>query len=195
MKEHLRSGELSISEAYQIAAEREQHNEEFRLLDKRVQEAREELANAELEFYRSLRERQKRPKPTKKEIMQRSKKEKEKIMDDIMAPFMCCIHKALELWKAVAACVFWNAIRVDGKSYIEAATETLRQIEEIGTDNEHETQLWTWHRIEEMIYYAASENKIDKSKIRDSKIFQDQLRLIKLKEEVDNRELEKACHD
>ena len=100
MKEHLRSGELSISEAYQIAAEREQHNEEFRLLDKRVQEAREELANAELEFYRSLRERQKRPMPTKKkEIMQRSKKEKEKIMDDIMAPFMCCIHKNLELWK------------------------------------------------------------------------------------------------
>jgi hypothetical protein len=197
-KERLRSGELSISEAYEIAAEWEQHkqlNGELRLLDQNVREAREELANAKMEFYRSLRERQKRPKPTKKEIMQRSKKEKEKIMDEIMAPFMSYIHKELELWKAVAACVFWNAIRVDGKSYIEAATETLRQIEEIGTDNEHGTQLWTWHRIEEMIYYAASENKIDKSKIRDSKIFQDQLRLIKLKEEVDNRELEKAYHD
>ena len=71
----------------------------------------------------------------------------------------------------------------------KAATETLRQIEEMSIDKETGSMYWPCEAMEKMLYYAATENKITVSLIRDSKIIQDQLRVIRRKEAAADREL------
>jgi len=56
----------------------------------------------------------------------------------------------------------------------------------MGIDKETLIQSRAWQAMEKMLYHAAAENNIDKSKIRDSKIVQDQLQVIRLKEEAAN---------
>ena len=76
---------------------------------------------------------------------------------------------------------YWVERRSKGD--IKAAIETLRQIDEMNFDIETGSMYRPCEALEEMLYYAATENKIDPSQIEDSKIIQSQLRVIRRKEQ------------
>jgi hypothetical protein len=85
--------------------------------------------------------------------------------------------------------IYWVERKEYKKGDIQAASETLRQIDEMSIDMETGEKYGACGALEKMLYYAADENKIDKSQIRDSKIIQHQLQVIRIKEGIANREL------
>jgi hypothetical protein len=52
-------------------------------------------------------------------------------------------------------------------------------------------QTLPWQTIEKILYYAAAENKIDVDKIRDSKVIQAELELIRREQEAGEKERKK----
>ena len=81
-----------------------------------------------------------------------------------------------------AAYYFWYEYRIYKNSDIEsAASKTLKVIVSRGIENEMQTL--PWQAIEKILHHAAVENKIDVDKIRDSKVIQAQLELIRREQE------------
>lgn len=193
VKEGLRVGALSINEAYEMIAENErisQFNQEFQPFYQKIVKAQAELNKAEKECDEHFGSCQKKPQPTALEMSRRSEQEQKRIFDEAMAPFKNFLERQLDTCKAIAAAIFWVEYRERRKSDEEAATETLRRIEEMSLDKETGSTSWAYGAIEKMLYHAVAENEVDKSKIKDSKIVQDQLQIIRLKEEAANRELD-----
>jgi hypothetical protein len=60
------------------------------------------------------------------------------------------------------------------------------KIVRLGIENEMQTLLW--QTIEKILYHAAAENKINVDKIRDSKVIQAQLELIRQEQEAGEKE-------
>jgi hypothetical protein len=94
------------------------------------------------------------------------------------------LEKNLEYDKAYAALYFWIEYRADKNSDIEsAASKTLKEIARRGIENGMQTL--PWQTIEKILYYAAAaENKINVDKIRESKVIQAQLELIRREQEA-----------
>ena len=91
-------------------------------------------------------------------------------------------EKSLEYNKAYAAFYFWTEYRAYKNSDIEsAASNTLKEIARLGIENGMQTL--PWQTIEKILYHAAAENKINVDKIRDSKVIQAQLELIRREQE------------
>ena len=81
-----------------------------------------------------------------------------------------------------AAFYFWYEYRIYKNSDIEsAASKTLKEIVRVGIENEMQTL--PSQTIEKILYHAAVENKINVDKIRDSKVIQAQLELIRREQE------------
>jgi hypothetical protein len=99
-----------------------------------------------------------------------------------MKPYINYFEKSLECYKAYAAFYFWHQYRIIKNSDIESASnQTLKEIVTLGIEDEIQTL--PWQTIEKILHHAAVENKIDVDKIRDSKVIQAQLELIRREQE------------
>ena len=131
---------------------------------------------------RSYAEIYNRPERTKEETGRLRAQGKEKLADEIIKPFRNYFKKSLEYDKAYAAFYFWYEYRIYKNSDIEsAASQTLKEIVRLGIENEMQTL--PWQTIEKILHHAAVQNKIDVDKIRDSKVIQAQLELIRREQE------------
>jgi hypothetical protein len=89
----------------------------------------------------------------------------------------------MEYDKAYAAFYLWYEYLIYKNSDIEsAAIQTLKEIVRLGIENEMQTL--SWQTIEKILHHAAAENKINVDKIRDSKVIQAQLELIRREQEA-----------
>jgi len=87
-------------------------------------------------------------------------------------------EKGLEHIKAYATFYFWTAYRANKNSNIEsAANKTLKEIERLGI--EYGIQMLPWQTIENILHHAIIENRIDVDTIRNSRVIQDQLELLR----------------
>jgi hypothetical protein len=87
-------------------------------------------------------------------------------------------EKSLEYDKTYTAFYFWIEYRAYKNSDIEsAASKTLKEIARLGIENGMQTL--PWQTIEKILHHAAAENKINVDKIRDSKVIQARLELIR----------------
>ena len=99
--------------------------------------------------------------------------------------------KSLEYDKAYAALYFWIEYRTYKNSDIEsAASKTLKEIARRGIENG--MQMLSWQTIGRILHHAAAENKINIHKIRDSKVIQAQLELIRREQEAGEKERTKV---
>ena len=115
---------------------------------------------------------------TKEETERLREQGEEKLWEETIKPYRNYFKKRLECYKAYAAFYFWYQYRIIKNSDTEsAASKTLKEIVELGIDDGIQT--FPWHTIEEILYYAAIENKINVDKIRDSKGIQAQLELLR----------------
>jgi ParB-like chromosome segregation protein Spo0J len=139
-KEALRVGQVSINEAYEIIAENEsieQLDEEYQPLHRKVVKALDELHEAQKAFDDMINERSKRPKPTEEEIAHRSYEEKRQITESIVRPFANILRKEFDAWNAFTAAMYWVERKEHKKGDIQAAAETLKQIDEMNIDKEN----------------------------------------------------------
>ena len=91
-------------------------------------------------------------------------------------------EKSIECYKVYAAFYFWYEYRIYKNRDIEsAASKPLKEIVRVGIENEMQTL--PSQTIEKILYHAAAENKINVDKIRDSKVIQAQLELIRREQE------------
>jgi hypothetical protein len=92
-------------------------------------------------------------------------------------------EKALEYYKACAALYLWDEYRAKKNSNIESvASQTLKEIASWGIWDE--MQMLPWQIIEKILYHAVIENNINIEKIRDSKVIQAQLELLRREREI-----------
>ena len=92
-------------------------------------------------------------------------------------------EKGLERIKAYAAFYFWKEYRANKNNNIESvASQTLKEITRLGI--EYDMQMLPWQIIENILHHAAIENKINVEKIRDSKVIQAQLELLRREREI-----------
>jgi hypothetical protein len=174
-KEDLRLGKVSINEVYEIV-------EEHQSLDQKLLKAFEELKKSSIEV-------DNQPKLTKEETERLTAQEKEKLWAETTKPYINYFEKRLEYDKAYAAFYFWIEYRA--YSDIEsAASKTLKEIARRGIENGMQTL--SWQTIEKILYHAAAENKIDVDKIRDSKVIQAELELIRREQEAGEKERTKV---
>ena len=123
------------------------------------------------------------PKRTKEETERLTAQEKEKLWAETIKPYRNYFEKRLEYDKAYAAFYFWTEYRAYKNSDIEsAASKTLKEIVRRGIENGMQTL--SWQTIEEILHHAAAENKIDVNKIRNSKVIQAELELIRREQEA-----------
>ena len=168
IKQDLRLGKVSINEIYEIVEEHQS------LYQKRLQ-AFEELKKSSAEI-------DNQPKRTKEETERLRAQGKEKLYAETIKPVGNYFKKSLEYDKAYAAFYFWIEYQTYKNSDIEsAASKTLKEIVRLGIENEMQTL--PWQTIEKILYHAAAENKINVDKIRDSKVIQAQLELIRREQE------------
>jgi hypothetical protein len=178
-KEDLRLGKVSINEVYEIV----ELDQEHQLLYQKYLQASEELKKSSAEI-------DNQPKRTKQETDRLRAQEKEKLWAEISKPYINYFEKRLEYDKAYAAFYFWIEYRAYKNSDIEsAANKTLKEIVRRGIENGMQTL--PWQTIEKILYYAAAENKIDVDKIRDSKVIQAELELIRREQEAGEKERKK----
>jgi hypothetical protein len=132
------------------------------------------------EWKKSHAEIYNRPERTKEETDRLRAQGKEKLWEK---PYRNSFEKILELYKAYAAFYFWYQYRKIKNSDTEsAASKTLKKIVEQGIDDGIQT--FPWQTIEKILHHAAVENKINVDKIRDSKVIQAQLELIRREQEA-----------
>jgi hypothetical protein len=175
INEDLRSGKVSINEAYEIV--------ELDQLDQEHQSFYQKCLKAFEEMKRSYAEIDNRPERTRQETERLRVQGKEKLADEIAKPYINYFKKRLEYDKAYAAFYFWYEYLIYKNSDIEsAASQTLKEIVRLGIENEMQTL--PWQTIEKMLHHAAAENKINVDKIRDSKVIQAQLELIRREQEA-----------
>jgi hypothetical protein len=88
------------------------------------------------------------------------------------------LEKVLEHIKAYATFYFWTAYRANKNSNIESvANKTLKEIERLGI--EYGIQMLPRQTIENILHHAVIENRIDVDTIRNSRVIQDQLELLR----------------
>ena len=155
VKEDLRLGKVSINEAYEKVE-----------LDRERQPLCQKMLKAIEESKKSSAEIDNQPERTKEETWKRD-----------------YFEKALEYHKACAALYFWDEYREKKNSNIESvASQTLKEIASWGIWDE--MQMLPWQNIENILHHAAIENKINVEKIRDSKVIQAQLELLRREREI-----------
>jgi hypothetical protein len=174
IKENLRSGKLSINEAYEMV----EQDQEGQSLYQKYRKAADELN-------KSAAEKDNLPELTKEEKERLRAEGEEKLVAEILKPFRNSLEKRIELVKAIAAFSFWIEYRVNKNNDIESvARETLRDIVRSGMDNEMQMQTLPWQKIEPILLHAAIENKVNINKIRNSKAIQAQLELLRREQEA-----------
>ncbi len=115
---------------------------------------------------------------TKEETERLREQGEEKSWEETIKPYRNYFKKRLECYKAYAAFYLWYQYRIMKNSNIEsAASKTLKEIAELGIKDEIQT--FPWQTIEKILYHATTENKINVDKIRDSKVTQAQLELLR----------------
>ena len=88
------------------------------------------------------------------------------------------VEKGLEHIKAYATFCFWTSYRANKNSNIESvASKTLKEIERLGI--EYGIQMLPRQTIENILHHAVIENRIDVDTIRNSRVIQDQLELLR----------------
>jgi ParB-like chromosome segregation protein Spo0J len=151
VKEDLRLGKVSINEAYKMV---EQDQEGLSLFQK-CQKAADELNKSAADIDDN------QPGPINDE------KKRLKI-----------VEKGLEHIKAYATFYLWTAYRANKNSNIESvANKTLKEIERLGI--EYGIQMLPGQTIENILHHAVIENRIDVDTIRNSRVIQDQLELLR----------------
>ena len=157
-KEDLRSGKVSINEAYEMV-----------VLESRVSIIISEMSKTFDELKKSDAEIDNQPERTKEETERlRAKGE---LRAEIRKAFRNNFEKRIERDKACAPFYFWYEYRVNKNNDIESvASETLREMVRLGTENEMQTT--PWQQIEQILYHAVIENKINVNEIRNSKAIQ-----------------------
>ena len=90
---------------------------------------------------------------------------------EIRKAFRNNFEKIIERDKAYAAFYFWFIYRVNKNNDIESvASETLREIVRLGTEDE--TQTTPWQQIEQILHHAVIENNVNVDDIINSKAIQ-----------------------
>jgi ParB-like chromosome segregation protein Spo0J len=176
IKQDLRLGKVSINEAYKIVELDQEHQSLHQPLYQKYLKALEELK-------KSSEEIDNQPERTKEETDRLRAQGEEKLWEEIIKPYRNYFIKSLEYGKAYAAFYFWIEYRTYKNSDIEsAASKTLKEIARLGIENGMQTL--SWQTIEKILYHAAVENRINANKIRDSKVIQAQLELIRREQEA-----------
>ena len=166
-KEDLRLGKLSINEVYEMV----EQDEEGQLLYQKYCKAADELKKSAAELDNPLER-------TKEEKERLKAEGEEKLRAEIVKPFRNYFEKRIEFDKAYAAFSFWIEYRENKNNDIESvASETLKEIVRLGIEDEMQTL--PRHKIEQMLFHAVIENKVNINKIRNSKAIQAQLELLR----------------
>jgi hypothetical protein len=177
-KEDLRSGKVSINEAYEMV-----------VLDQECQSLYQKFLKAVDELKKSDAEIDNQPERTKEETERLRAMGEEKLRAEIIKPFRNSFEKGIECVKACAAFCFWIEYRIHKNNDIESvAIETLREIVRLGTEDE--IQRLPCQKIEQILHHASIENKVDVNKIRNSKAIQAQLELLRREQEAGDKELD-----
>jgi hypothetical protein len=172
IKQDLRLGKVSINEAYATV----ELDQEYQSLYQKCLKALEELKKSSAEI-------DNQPERTKDETERLRAQGKEKLAAEIAKPYRNYLEKNLEHDKAYAAFYLWIKYRTYKNSDIEsAASKTLKEIARRGIENG--MQMLSWQTIEKILHHAAVENKINVDKIRDSKVIQAQLELLRREQEA-----------
>jgi hypothetical protein len=173
-KEDLRSGKVSINEAYEKI-----------VLDQECQSLYQKFQKAADELKKSAADIDNQPERTKEETERlRAKGE---LRAEITKPFRNYFEKIIERDKAYAAFYFWFEHRVSKNKDIESvASETLQEIVRLGTEDESQTL--PWQKIEQILDYAVIENKVDVNEIRNSKAIQANLELLRQEQEAGDKD-------
>jgi hypothetical protein len=180
IKQDLRLGKVSINKVYEIVELDQEHQSLHQPLYQKCLKALEELMKSSVEI-------DNQPKRTKEETERLRAQEKEKLWAETTKLYRNYLEKRLEYDKAYAALYFWIDYRADKNSDIEsAASKTLKEIVRRGIEKEMQTL--PWQTIEKILHHAAAENKLDVDKIRDSKVIQAQLELIRREQEAGKKE-------
>lgn len=171
IKEDLRSGKLSINEAY----EKVELNQESQSLYQKYLRALEELKKSSAEIDNL-------PERTKEEKERLRAQGEEKLASEIIKPFRNYFEKRLDCVKTYAAFSFCIEYRANKNYDVESvASQTLKEIVRLGIEDDMQTL--PWQAIEKILHHAAIENKINVDKIRDSKAIQAQLELLRQEQE------------
>ena len=87
----------------------------------------------------------------------------------------------------MAAFHFWIEYREKKNNDTESvASETLREIVRLGVDDETQMQTLPPQKIEQILYHAVIENKVNIDKIRNSRAIQAQLESLRREQEEDD---------
>jgi ParB-like nuclease domain len=173
-KEDLRSGKVSINEAYEMV-----------VLDQECQSLYQKCLKAFDELKKSDAEIDNQPERTKEETERlRAKGE---LRAEIRKAFRNNFEKIIERDKAYAAFYFWFEYRVNKNNDIESvASETLREIVRLGTEDEMQTT--PWQQIEQILHHAVIENNVNVDEIRNSKAIQAKLELLRQEQEAGDKD-------
>lgn len=173
-KEDLRSGKVSINEAYEMVV----IDQECQSLYQKCLKAIDELKKSDAEIYNQ-------PERTKEETERlRAKGE---LRAEIRKAFRNNFEKEIERDKAYAAFYFWYEYRINKNNDIESvASETLSEIVRLGTENEMQTL--PWQKIEQILDHAVIENKVNVNEIRNSKAIQAKLELLRQEQEAGDKD-------
>jgi ParB-like chromosome segregation protein Spo0J len=172
-KEDLRSGKLSINEAYEMV----EQDQEGRSLYQKCRKAADELIKIAAEVDNP-------PERRKEEKERLGAEEQEKSRGEIKKLFRSYFEKVIEYFKAMAAFHFWIEYHENKNNDIESvASETLKEIVRLVMDNEMQMLRLPQQKIEQILYHAVIENKINDNKIRNSKAIQAQLELLRREQE------------
>jgi hypothetical protein len=113
-----------------------------------------------------------------------------KLWEEIIKPYRNYFEKRLECYKAYAAFYLWYQYRIIKNGDTESASKTLKEIVRRGIENGMQTL--PWQTIEKILHHAAAENKINVDKIRDLKVIQAELELIRREQEAGEKERTKV---
>jgi ParB/RepB/Spo0J family partition protein len=173
IKESVRLGKLSINEAYEIVEQ-----------DLEGQSFYQKYCKAADELNKSVAEIDSLPERTidEKEILRASGQEKSK--SEIMKPFRNYLEKMIECFKAYAAFFLWVKYRNKRNDIESVASETLMEIESLGTDDDMQMRILPSQQIEQILYHAVIENKVDINMIKNSEPIQARLELLRREQEA-----------
>jgi len=170
--EDLRSGKVSINEAYEMV-----------VLDQECQSLYQKCLKAFDELKKSDAEIDNQPERTKEETERLRAMGEEKLRAEIIKPFRNSFEKGIECVKACAAFCFWIEYRINKNNDIESvASETLMEIVRLGIEDQMLTL--PLQKIEPILLHAVIENKVNVDKIRNSKAIQAQLESLRREQEA-----------
>jgi hypothetical protein len=148
-----------------------EQDEEGQLLYQKYCKAADELKKSAAELDNP-------PERTKEEKERLRAEGGEKLRTEILKPLRNYCEKIIEFGKTYAAFSFWIEYREHKNNDIEfVASKTLKEIIRLGMEDGMQTL--PWHKIEQMLFHAVIENKVNINKIRNSKAIQAQLELLR----------------